>query len=152
MRCTAGCPLSIHSTRHPLHTPLYKDTLCVHRGCERGRTYCGCTTGRPLSTHSTRHPLHTPLYKNTLCVHRGCERGRTYCGAQQGVHCPHTAHDTPSTHPFTKTPCAFTEDVREADMLWVHSRVSTHRTRHPLCISTLKHTSFQKHPGRSYWM
>ncbi len=84
--CTAGCLLSTHSTRHPLfvsynplHTLLYKDTICVHRGCERGRTCCGCTAGCPLSTHSTRHPLHTPFLQKFPGRSQRMRERQKYC-------------------------------------------------------------------------
>ncbi len=47
----------------------------------------------------------------------------------------HTQHTTPPPHTlFAKTPWAFTEDARDAFML--HSRVSTHSTRHPSLYNT----------------
>ncbi len=67
---------TIH-TYDPLHTPLYKNTLGVHSGCERTDTLCQTQIHHktPPSIY-TLHPStqNTPLFKNTLGVHSGCER------------------------------------------------------------------------------
>ncbi len=86
------CPHTAHDTLSsllttPPHT-LYENTLGLLRGCERDRHL------QPPQHH---------LYKTPWAFTELVREGGLIAGANQGVHCPHTAHDTRSSF-LTHTP------------------------------------------------